>query len=234
MGRVRTRLEKNARKSAVRHQTNRRSFPRGRPFRLVRRTRVPLMTARRECWFIRFSLPFSLPHNLGVSIFYSLFCMSVFFRPALLFLPYPLLVFVFITDVRRRASRQRSSVIREAGVAGGCPCPATTSFISFASAAIATRHYTYITVTVIMIALSATSGKVQGVRKMAVQIGFFSKPLFVLHGPKKRNRVSLQNVLWAEIRRGYRHRARNTQYTITDTGGGPRANLMIKNIGYGI
>lgn len=162
--RVRTRLEKNARKSAVRQETNRRSFPRGRPSRLVRRTRVPLMTDRRECWFIRFSLPFPLPHNLGVSIFYSLFLYVCFFflGRRSFFSPTLPLVFVFITDVRRRAARQRSSVIREAGGARGCPCPATTSFISFAYAAIATRHYTCITVTVIMIAFSAAFGQGTG------------------------------------------------------------------------
>lgn len=221
MGRVRTRLEKNARKSAVRHETNRRSFPRGRPFRLVRRTRVPLMTARRECWFIRFSLPFSLPHNLDVSIFYPLFCMSVFF------LPYPhSYSFLLRTSVGARpvnahplsekpAWREDAPARRRRHLSVLPPPPLQHDIIRILRLC-----------TVIMIAFSATSGKAQGVRKMTVQIGFFSKPLFVLHGPKKRNRVSLQNVFWAEIQRGYRHRARNTQYTITDTGGGPRVNLI--------
>lgn len=169
--RIRTRMdwEKNARKSAVRQETNRQSFPRGRSSRLVRWTRVPLMTARRECWFIWFSpsLPPSTVYPRRINFLLSfLYVCFFYFLVGAAFSPLPLLVFVFITDVRRRAARQRSSVIREAGGTGGCPCPATTSFISFASAAIATRHYTYITVTVIMIAFSAASGKAQGVRKM--------------------------------------------------------------------
>lgn len=174
-GRVGTHLEKNARKSAVRQETNRRSFPRGRPFRLVRRTRVSLMIARRECWFIRFSFPFPPPHNLCVSIFLLFFLFVCFFSAGAAFSPLPPLVFDFITDVRRRATRQRSSVIREAGVAGGCPCSARRHLSVLPPPPL--QHDIIRILRLRLLWLHSprrrTRHRAQGVQKMAVQIGFF-------------------------------------------------------------